>query len=120
MDDSHRLLLVKRRVAPKEGMWCLPGGFVESGETPEGAALRELKEETGLAGSINALIGVTTSPGTLYESILMIGYLITRYSGAATAGDDAAAIDFFNPTHLPDIAFSSHTSFIRLAYSALI
>ena len=117
VDDHQRLLLVKRRVAPKQGMWCLPGGFVECGETPEQAAVRELQEETGLTGRINTLIGVTTSPGTLYQSILLIGYLVTCYSGSAVAGDDASDVDFFDKKNSPDIAFESHQSFIRICYS---
>jgi ADP-ribose pyrophosphatase YjhB (NUDIX family) len=118
-DDHQRILLVKRRVAPKQGMWCLPGGFIESGETPEQAALRELQEETGLTGQVNTLIGATTSPGTLYESILLLGFLVTRYSGSAVAGDDACDVNFFEKSHLPDIAFESHQSFIRLYFSTL-
>ena len=119
VDDRNRILLVKRGIAPKQGMWCLPGGFVECGETPEQAAVRELKEETGLTGRIHTLIGVTTSPGTLYESILMIGYLVTQFSGSATAGDDASDVSFFENGQLPDIAFESHQSFIRLYGSTL-
>ncbi len=119
VDDRNRLLLVKRRAAPKQGMWCLPGGFVESGETPEEAAVRELKEETGLTGRINTLIGVTTSPGTLYQSILLIGYLVRFFSGSTMAGDDASEVAFFDLAHLPAIAFESHHSFIRLYYSTL-
>lgn len=119
VDDRNRLLLVKRRVAPKPGMWCLPGGFVECGETPERAALRELQEETGLTGRINTLIGVTTSPGTLYRSILLVGYLVTSFSGSATAGDDASDVNFFEIENIPDVAFESHQSFIRVYYSIL-
>ena len=119
IDDHHRLLLVKRRIAPKQGMWCLPGGFVECGETPEQAAVRELQEETGLTGRINTLIGVTSSPGTLYKSILIIAYLVTCFSGSAMAGDDASEVGFFDNDHLPDIAFESHQSFIRLYFSTL-
>jgi mutator protein MutT len=119
INDHNRILLVKRRVAPKPGMWCLPGGFVESGETPEQAAVRELQEESGLTGRINALIGVTTSPGSLYQSIMMVAYLVTSFSGSIIAGDDASDVAFFDPNHLPDIAFESHQSFIRLYYSTL-
>ena len=119
VDDRNRLLLVKRSVAPKQGMWCLPGGFVECGETPERAAIRELEEETGLTGRINSLIGVTTSPGTLYQSILLVGYLVTCFSGSAAAGDDASDVDFFNIDNIPEVAFESHQSFIRVCYSVL-
>ena len=91
---------------------------MECGETPEQAAIRELKEETGLTGRINELIGVTTSPGTLYESILLIAYLVTDFSGSATAGDDATAAAFFEIEQLPEIAFESHQSVIRLYFAS--
>ena len=117
IDNQQRILLVKRSVDPKKGQWCLPGGFIECGETTEQAARRELREETGLNGQINALIGVTTSPGTLYKSILLVGYLVTHFSGLAQAGDDASDLAFFNRNDLPEIAFESHRSFIRLYYS---
>jgi 8-oxo-dGTP diphosphatase len=120
VDHHQRLLLVKRGVAPKQGMWCLPGGFVESGETPEQAAVRELQEETGLTGRISTLIGVTAGPGTLYQSILMLGYLVTRYTGSAMAGDDASDLMFVEKSQLPDIAFETHQSFIRLYYSTRV
>ena len=58
IDNKERVLLVKRNVAPKQGFWCLPGGFMELNETPEKAALRELEEETALAGKIGMLLGV--------------------------------------------------------------
>ena len=61
-DDLGRLLLVRRGVEPKIGAWCLPGGFMELGETPETAALRELREEAGLDGRIAHLLGLYATP----------------------------------------------------------
>ena len=100
--------------------WQFPQGGIDRGETPEQAAVRELREETGLTGRINTLIGVTAGPGTLYQSILMLGYLVTRYSGSAMAGDDASDLMFVEKDQLPGIAFESHLSFIRLYYSTLV
>lgn len=114
VDAARRILLVKRSVAPKIGHWCLPGGFIELGETPEQAALRELKEETGLSGQIDTLLGVTVNPSDLYHTVLMVGYFVNHYSGNPRPGDDASDVAYFPLNHLPDIAFESHKKFIKI------
>ncbi|RZB31922.1 MAG: hypothetical protein SRB1_01541 [Desulfobacteraceae bacterium Eth-SRB1] len=118
IDDSERVLLVKRNAEPKKGLWCLPGGFMELGETPEQAALRELKEETGLSGQIEMLLGVTSDKSSQYDTVLMVGYLIKNYSGILEAGDDASDPTCFHYDELPEIAFESHKNFIRIYYAA--
>ena len=118
VDTEDRVLLVKRSVAPQKGFWCLPGGFIELGETPEKAALRELKEETGLAGRIDMLLGVSANPSALYHTVLMVGYLVKCHSGNLIAGDDANDAAYFHYNELPEIAFESHASFIRMYYAA--
>ncbi len=112
------ILLVKRSVDPKKGYWCLPGGYMELGESPEQAALRELKEETGLTGQIDMLLGVTASNSDQYNSVLMIGYLTRRTGGTLTPGDDALEAAYFKPDSLPEIAFDSHKRFIRIYYAS--
>ncbi len=49
---EHRMLMMRRGRAPYAGSWALPGGYVESGETPEAATIREVREETALSGSL--------------------------------------------------------------------
>ena len=112
--QSH-LLLVKRNVDPKIGWWCLPGGFMEMGETPEMAALRELKEETGISGRIDRLIGVCSDKSPQYHTVLMIGYLAEHNGGKPSPGDDAEEVRWFPFTEIPPIAFTSHTYFIEKA-----
>jgi 8-oxo-dGTP diphosphatase len=59
LDDANRIVLV--RLAPDEveaGAWTLPGGGVEYGEHPDDAVLREVEEETGLIGRIDAILGI--------------------------------------------------------------
>jgi 8-oxo-dGTP diphosphatase len=61
-DDAGRLLLC--RIAPGyplAGRWTLPGGGVDHGEHPDDAVLRELREETGLAGVRGAVAGIWSS-----------------------------------------------------------
>ncbi|MCP4104409.1 MAG: NUDIX hydrolase [Desulfobacteraceae bacterium] len=116
VDSMERLLLVRRSVEPKKGFWCLPGGFVELGESPDLSALRELEEETGLSGEIFRLMGVTSGKSVRYGSVMMIGYLVKNYSGTLIAGDDASDADYFHFDNLPETAFESHMKFIRMYY----
>ncbi len=56
------MLLIRRKNAPFKGRYALPGGFMESGETAETAARRELKEETGISVTRLRLVGVYSDP----------------------------------------------------------
>ncbi len=47
-DDHKKIVLTKRNVSPFKDYWCLPGGHIELYETARDAAIREVKEETGL------------------------------------------------------------------------
>ncbi len=116
-DSRNRILLVKRSVEPKIGHWCLPGGFMELDETPEEAALRELKEETGITGKIEMLIGITANTHSMYGTVLISGFLVRTFSGEPVAGDDASDVAYFNMDDMPVVAFQSHRMFIR-TYSA--
>ncbi len=116
VNGSGRILLVRRSVDPKKGDWCLPGGFMELGETPEDAALRELYEETGLRGEIDRLLGVASAPNNDYDTVLMLGFAVCRYTGTPVAGDDADAVRWFDPGCLPQIAFTSHRRFISRCF----
>jgi ADP-ribose pyrophosphatase YjhB (NUDIX family) len=59
LDGADRLLLCRlSAITERPGWWTLPGGGVEFGEHPEDAALRELREETGIVGRIQALLAV--------------------------------------------------------------
>ena len=57
-----QVLLITRGFPPWEGRLAFPGGFVEMGEDPENAVLRELREETGVEGSNPELFAVRGSP----------------------------------------------------------
>ena len=56
-EDSPR----QEATGPHNGKWGLPKGHVETGESPEAAALRELAEESGHTGSVMGLVGVRTA-----------------------------------------------------------
>ncbi len=60
--DKLQLLMIKRGGRTFHGCLAFPGGFVEYGEEPSAASLRELKEETGLVGTNPRLIGLYGNP----------------------------------------------------------
>jgi len=119
-DKDNRILFVKRKTEPKKGLWCLPGGFVEPGKTPEDVVLNKLHEKTGLFANIDILIGITLSDDCDHHSILLVCYFVKSISGTLKAGDGVSEAGFFHPENLFKIAFESHLRFIRIfdaAYS---
>ena len=92
-DDT--VLLVRRGRPPRLGEWSLPGGRIEPGERAVDAALRELREETGVEAEITGLIDVVD--GLFPESgrhYVLIDYAARWLSGEPVAGDDAAEARF--------------------------
>ncbi|MCP4219819.1 MAG: thiamine phosphate synthase [bacterium] len=109
------ILLVKRKVEPKIGQWCLPGGFLELGERPEEGCLRELHEETGLSGEVSLLLGNEPGKHPAYHSVLVMGYAVENVSGEIQAGDDCDEAQFFPRNALPPVAFRSHREILANA-----
>jgi 8-oxo-dGTP diphosphatase len=89
-DDRGRLLLIKRGHAPGAGLWSLPGGRIEPGETDAEALVREMREETGLAVQTGRLIGTVRRPGQGGDVLDIRDYAATVTGGTLRAGDDAA------------------------------
>ena len=114
LDDQRRVLLVRRKYPPNEGMWCLPIGFAETGETIAEAALRELHEETGVAGRVMRLIDVDSSHGEFYGDVLVVTFEVEKLLGMERPGDDAEEVDYFPLDRLPLLAFPHNEKAIRL------
>jgi 8-oxo-dGTP diphosphatase len=89
-DDRGRLLLIKRGHAPGAGLWSLPGGRIEPGETDAEALVREMSEETGLVIAPGQLIGIVRRPAGEGSVFDIRDYAATVTGGTLRAGDDAA------------------------------
>jgi 8-oxo-dGTP diphosphatase len=94
--DTHgRLLLIRRKYPPFQGQFALPGGFVDIGETVEHAVLRELKEETGIDGTLDRLVGVYSNPARdPRRHNVSVAFLIHPTTQVPVGGDDAATASF--------------------------
>jgi 8-oxo-dGTP diphosphatase len=90
-DDQGRLLLIKRGHEPGAGLWSIPGGRIEPGETDAEALVREMREETGLAVQAGPLLGSVRRPVPGSSATLDIrDYTATVAGGTLRPGDDAA------------------------------
>jgi ADP-ribose pyrophosphatase YjhB (NUDIX family) len=110
---ERSLLLVKRGNKPFKGKWCLPTGFAETGESIEEAALRELKEESGISGKTINLVDVDSVKSKHYGDLTFITYEVEQTGGSLKAGDDAAEVRYFPIEKLPVLAFTSNEKAVR-------
>jgi len=111
-----KLVLVKRKNAPYQGRFALPGGFVEVGETVEEAVAREAKEETGLDIEIIKLLGVYSDPSRDPRGHTVTICFLAKGSGNLKAGSDAKETGLFGLNEIPELAFD-HNKIIKDARS---
>jgi 8-oxo-dGTP diphosphatase len=99
-DGYGRLLLIQRGHEPGAGLWSLPGGRIEPGETAAEALVREMEEETGLTVEPGRLIGQVERPGLAGDVFDISDYAASVTGGTLRPGDDAADARWVNPAEL--------------------
>lgn len=111
---DDRVLLIKRGKPPSEGMWAIPGGRVELGETLQEAVERELREETGIV--VRAGSPVYTFDVILRDAEARVQYhyvivdMLAEYvGGEARAGDDAIEVGWKTATEIDALPVYSAT-----------
>lgn len=107
IDDAGRFLLVRRANPPAQGLWSIPGGRVEPGETDESAVVRELLEETGLVGHVVREVGSVERDAPSGGTYVIRDFLLAVDDvQPMAAGDDAADAAWFDPRDLEGLATS--------------
>lgn len=99
-----KILLCRRAIDPRKGLWTLPGGFMEMKETVTGGALREAFEEANAKGSIGPLLGVYHSSRT---SDVILVFRMDMPTDQIAAGPETLEAKFFDWKDIPwnDLAF---------------
>jgi 8-oxo-dGTP diphosphatase len=101
-DGAGRFLLVLRSRPPEAGRWTVPGGRVEAGESLEEAAVREVREETGI--DIRVLREAWSFELHHGDTVFEIhDFLADAVGGRLRAGDDAADARWFTADELFDL-----------------
>jgi ADP-ribose pyrophosphatase YjhB (NUDIX family) len=120
-----RALLAQRSREPLRGVWSLPGGCIEWGETLHEAALRELAEETSVEAEIRMLLDCVDVIQRDASGRVLHHYVLTTFgavwrAGEPRAGSDAAAVRWVDSAGLDDLPMTPGTDqLIRRALALL-
>lgn len=99
------VVLIQRGTDPYKGMWALPGGFVDVGETVESAAVREAKEETNLDVELERFVGVYSEPDRDPRGHnISVAFLARVVGGEPEAATDADEVSVRDPSRT-ELAF---------------
>ncbi|MCD9144474.1 NUDIX hydrolase [Streptomyces albireticuli] len=118
-DDAGRVLLQRRR---DSGLWALPGGGMEIGDSLPGAAVREVKEETGLDVEITGLVGTYTDPRHVIAYTdgevrrqFNVCFTARITGGALAVSEESTELRFVTPDEL-DALPMHHTQRLRIGH----
>ena len=119
LNEENQVLLQKRADV---GLWGIPSGHVEIGETVSETAIREVKEETNLDIKIKKLIGVYSDPNSqvfVYPSGKVVHFITTCFLAEITGGelrcnsDESLEIKFFEIQNLPHDLLKMHPRWLK-------
>jgi ADP-ribose pyrophosphatase YjhB (NUDIX family) len=116
--NRHKVLLTRRS---DNGMWCLPGGMIEAGESVSEACEREVQEETGLLVKIVRLTGIYSDPNHLVvypdgnkAHIIVLNFEVERISGKPALSNETTGVDWFSVNEAVRMElFHNHAEHIR-------
>lgn len=102
--DGESILLIRRGRPPGAGLWSIPGGRVEPGETLAEAVVREIREETGLEGVCDQMVGWVERIDTTHHYVILDFMVNVLYPDDPVAGDDASDAAWFPLSEVAELA----------------
>lgn len=120
VEHCGQVLMIQRS---DNGMWSLPGGAMEFGESLEACAAREVREETGVEAVITGLVGVFTDPlhrieysdGEVRQEFAVV-YRGTYRAGSLTPSSESPRVEWIPLSALEDLAFD-RSQRVRIAWA---
>lgn len=110
--DREKILLTRRA---DNGLWCLPGGHMEAGESAEEAVIRETWEETGLTVRVKRLVGVYTSPHKVIEyadrgrfQVVAMSFEVEQTGGELGLSNETTAFGWFTRQEILSLPLIQH------------
>ncbi|MCX6578887.1 MAG: NUDIX domain-containing protein [Candidatus Aminicenantes bacterium] len=105
INSSAEVLLTRRR---DNGLWCLPGGYLEFGETLADAVRREVFEETGVCVEVSACTGLYSEPNLSIippakVPVVIIAFISVPIAGTPCPSDEASEVRYFQLDQLPEM-----------------
>lgn len=104
------ILLGRRAIDPGRGYWSFPSGYVDRGEVVEAAAVREVREETGLGVELDGLVGLYSDEG---QPVVLAVYAGRVVDGSPSPGEEMLEVAVFPADALPSMAFPHDQEIIR-------
>lgn len=120
-DEQLKLLLIRRRNAPFQGCWSLPGGVVGTDEDVEANAMRKLEDSTGLSGIyLEQLYTFSAPERDPRERVISVAYyaLVASKRLQLRTDEDSEGVGWFSLNELPELAFD-HAQMVDTAHQRL-
>jgi 8-oxo-dGTP diphosphatase len=108
IECANQGLILIERANPPYG-WALPGGFVDYGESLEAAAIREAREETGLAVTLLGQFHTYSNPRRDPRQHTITTVFVAQGAGLPQAATDASRLAIFAPEQLPPVLAFDHS-----------
>ena len=109
MEVSGDILLARRKYEPYSGTWYFPSGYIEYNESAEEAAIREVREESGLVVELTGIFDVFSVFDDPRQNTVLVLYSANVVGGQLMAGDDASDVRFFSALGFAEqIGFTAH------------